>query len=286
MHALAVLVIACPCALGIAMPLAVTAALGRLAERGILVRTGLALAGLPRVRVVAFDKTGTLTEGRPEVKAVVPFATADADALLADAAAVERGSEHALARGIVAARGAGLATPAASDVRVVPGLGVEGRVTDCARDPRGPRRTAGWIQGEGREARWGADAPVLAGTRASECGSRWTASRSAASRSRTACGLGPRGRGRCARTVSRSWCCRATHPTSSRRSRRRWACRRRGPRRPAARGQGRGRAGLAVRQGARGLRRRRAQRRARARRAPTSARRSGRARTSRARRPT
>lgn len=170
MHALAVLVIACPCALGIAMPLAVTAALGRLAERGILVRTGLALAGLPRVRVVAFDKTGTLTEGRPEVKAVVPFGAADADAVLGDAAAIERGSEHALARGIVAAAAArGLAAPAASEVRVVPGLGVEGRVTD-ARGTRAVRvGRPGWIQG-GRDARpgGGADASVLAGTRASE----------------------------------------------------------------------------------------------------------------------
>ena len=134
LHALTVLVIACPCSLAIATPLAVTAAIGRLAERGVLVRTGLVLAGLPRVAVVAFDKTGTLTEGRPEVVTVVPTGSQPADDVLALAAAVEAGSEHALARGVVAAAAArGLAVPAARDVAVVAGQGVVGTVEVAGR---------------------------------------------------------------------------------------------------------------------------------------------------------
>jgi Cu+-exporting ATPase len=128
--ALAVLVVACPCALGIATPLAVTAALGRLAERGILVRSGAALGELPRVTLVAFDKTGTLTEGTPEVHAVRPAAGVAEAEVLAWAAALERVSEHALARGIVsAARTRGIALGEARDVSVVPGRGLEGHVT-------------------------------------------------------------------------------------------------------------------------------------------------------------
>ncbi len=134
LRALAVLVVACPCALGIATPLAVTTAIGRLAERGILVRTGEALGGLPRVRVVAFDKTGTLTEGRPRVEAVEAVEVVGRGPLpggppLALAAAVEATSEHGLARAIgAAARDRGIVVPPATDVRVTPGLGVEGIV--------------------------------------------------------------------------------------------------------------------------------------------------------------
>jgi len=149
LHALSVLVIACPCALGIAVPLAVTTALGRLAERGILVRSGPALAGLPRIVAVAFDKTGTLTRGRPEVEAVTPAAGATADEVLALAAAVEATSEHALGRALVAAaRARGLAVPTADEVRVVAGCGIEARVT------RGPGLAStvrvgspGWVLG-------------------------------------------------------------------------------------------------------------------------------------------
>ncbi|MFM8979647.1 MAG: heavy metal translocating P-type ATPase, partial [Planctomycetia bacterium] len=93
--ALAVLVVACPCALAIATPLAVTAALGRLAERGILVRSGAALGELPRVRRVAFDKTGTLTEGRPAVAALAPAPGVGEEDLLVAAASLEALSEHA-----------------------------------------------------------------------------------------------------------------------------------------------------------------------------------------------
>jgi Cu2+-exporting ATPase len=128
-HALAVLVVACPCALAIATPLAVTAALGRLAERGILVRTGSALAELPRVRIVAFDKTGTLTQGRPEVERIAAQPGFTEPDVLAWAASLEQGSEHALARGVTAAaRTRGVALRSAREVHVVPGRGVEGWV--------------------------------------------------------------------------------------------------------------------------------------------------------------
>ncbi len=100
-HALSVLVVACPCALGIATPLAVTAALGRLAEHGILVRHGEALAALRRVAVVAFDKTGTLTQGAPRVDELTPSANESRESLLRWAASAELESEHPWARGIV-----------------------------------------------------------------------------------------------------------------------------------------------------------------------------------------
>ncbi len=142
LRALSVLVVACPCALAIATPLAITTAMGRLAERGILVRSGEALGGLPRVRVVAFDKTGTLTDGRPRVGSLEvigsgePIGPAHPDAssrTLALAAAVEATSEHGLGRAITeAARARSLAIPAATDVRMLPGLGVEG-IVDGAR---------------------------------------------------------------------------------------------------------------------------------------------------------
>jgi Cu+-exporting ATPase len=146
LHALSVLVIACPCALAIATPLAVTAAIGRLAERGILVRSGAALAGLPRVRAVAFDKTGTVTEGRPEVVEVEPAPGVSPDEVLALAAAVEAGSGHALGRGVVAAaRARGIAVPASDDVRVVPGRGVGGDVVEAGRRRRVRVGSAAWI---------------------------------------------------------------------------------------------------------------------------------------------
>ena len=150
LHALSVLVIACPCALGIAVPLAVTAALGRLAERGVLVRSGLALAGLPRVRVVAFDKTGTLTEGRPDVERVETVGGATPQAVLALAAAVEASSEHAIARSLVAAaRRERVEVPRALDVHVVAGRGVEGTVLRAdGATTRVRVGSAAWIGGD------------------------------------------------------------------------------------------------------------------------------------------
>ena len=100
--AVSVLIIACPCAMGLATPVSILAGTGRAAELGVLFRKGDALQGLGRVDMVAFDKTGTLTEGKPRVTAIVPAAPCDADTLIALAAGVEAASEHPLARAILA----------------------------------------------------------------------------------------------------------------------------------------------------------------------------------------
>ena len=97
----AVLVIACPCALGLATPTALMVGSGMGAERGILIRSGEAIQTLKDVRVVVFDKTGTLTKGRPEVTDVVPAGGVDGRELLRLAASAERGSEHPLGRAVV-----------------------------------------------------------------------------------------------------------------------------------------------------------------------------------------
>jgi Cu+-exporting ATPase len=120
-NAVAVLIIACPCALGLATPMSVMVATGKGATAGILIRNAESLARLAKVDTLVFDKTGTLTEGKPKV---VEF-TGD----LALAAAVERASEHPIAAAIVrAAEEQGLTIPASTDVRVTPGVGISGRV--------------------------------------------------------------------------------------------------------------------------------------------------------------
>lgn len=128
-NAVSVLVIACPCALGLATPTALMVGTGLAAQRGILVRDAQALETMRQVRVVAFDKTGTLTVGRPRLVALVPAAAQAEHEVLADAAALQSGSEHPLARAVVeAARERGLALPVAAEVQAVAGRGVEGRV--------------------------------------------------------------------------------------------------------------------------------------------------------------
>jgi Cu2+-exporting ATPase len=129
--ALAVLVVACPCALGIATPMATTIALSRAIGRGCLVRSGAVLEALSRVTAIAFDKTGTLTAGRPRVGPFrpAPGALIGAEESLMLAAAVEREVSHPFARALVdlaLARGAAL--PAALDVRVTAGGGARGQV--------------------------------------------------------------------------------------------------------------------------------------------------------------
>jgi Cu+-exporting ATPase len=128
-NTVAVLVIACPCALGLATPTAIIVATGRAAERGILVKDAAALEALHRVGTVVCDKTGTLTRGRPEVTEVLPVDGVTPATVLALAAAVERGSEHPLGEAI-AARAAteGLVLPPVEAFEAWPGQGVTARV--------------------------------------------------------------------------------------------------------------------------------------------------------------
>jgi len=129
-HAVAVLVIACPCALGLATPAAIMAGTGVAAKQGILIKDVQALELAHKVDIVAFDKTGTLTVGQPRVTSVVAASGMAEDELLRGAAAVQRGSEHPLARAVVDAAQArepdGGGT--ASDVQAVPGRGTQGVV--------------------------------------------------------------------------------------------------------------------------------------------------------------
>jgi Cu+-exporting ATPase len=129
LNAVAVLVIACPCALGLATPTAVMAGTGVAARAGILIKDAEALEVAHAVRTVAFDKTGTLTEGRPVLVAHVAVDGDDA-ALLARSASLQQGSEHPLAKAVLAAfaaRDAGAPT-IARDVRAVAGRGLRGTV--------------------------------------------------------------------------------------------------------------------------------------------------------------
>ena len=128
-NAVSVLVIACPCALGLATPAALMVGTGLAAQRGILVRDVQALELMRQVRVVAFDKTGTLTEGQPRLVAVEPAAGVERNVLLAQAAALQSGSEHPLAKAVLAAAAeAGVAVVPAEGVAAVAGRGIEGHV--------------------------------------------------------------------------------------------------------------------------------------------------------------
>lgn len=127
--AVAVLIIACPCAMGLATPTAIMVGTGKGAEAGILIRDGAALEQAQRVTAVVLDKTGTITRGEPSVSALRPAAGTTDDELLRLAAAAERGSEHPLAEAIVR-----LATerhaeaPVATGFEAIPGGGVRARV--------------------------------------------------------------------------------------------------------------------------------------------------------------
>src|SRR5215468_11833459 len=130
-YAVAVLVIACPCAMGLATPTAIMVGTGRGAELGILVRNAAALELLHKATVVVFDKTGTLTIGRPSVTDIVPAPGIVPDDVLALAAAVEQGSEHPLGEAVVAeAKARGLAMPLVSGFTAVPGQGVEAMTSE------------------------------------------------------------------------------------------------------------------------------------------------------------
>jgi Cu+-exporting ATPase len=123
---ISVLVVACPCALGIATPAAVAVGTGMGAEYGILVRHAAALEAAGGIDVLMLDKTGTITAGRPEVTDIVPSADATEQEVLRIAAAVEGGSEHPLARAIAAvASERGVQPPSVSDFRAVRGQGAQ-----------------------------------------------------------------------------------------------------------------------------------------------------------------
>ena len=128
-NAVAVLIIACPCALGLATPMSIMVATGKGAQSGILIKNAEALETLKKVDTIVVDKTGTLTEGKPRLVTVEPAeGLAEAD-FLAYAAAIERGSEHPLAQAIVnGAEERGAARLAASDFESVTGEGAQGRV--------------------------------------------------------------------------------------------------------------------------------------------------------------
>jgi Cu+-exporting ATPase len=121
-NAVAVLIIACPCAMGLATPTAIMVGTGRGAELGILIKGGEALETAARIDTVVFDKTGTLTNGQPRVTRVLPANGFTADGVLGIAAAVEQWSEHPIARGIVA-RAGGLARETATGFQATPGRG-------------------------------------------------------------------------------------------------------------------------------------------------------------------
>ena len=158
-HAVAVLVIACPCALGLATPVAIMAGTGVAAKHGILIKDAQALEMAHRVQTVAFDKTGTLTVGQPRLIAHLPAPGMDAALALGWAASVQSGSEHPLARAVLkAAQTQGLATIAPQELAAVPGRGVQAQV-------EGRQLLLGslrWLQQEGMDANlWADDVKAL-----------------------------------------------------------------------------------------------------------------------------
>lgn len=128
-NAVAVLVIACPCALGLATPAAIAVGTGRGAQAGILIRSADALERMQKIDVLVVDKTGTLTLGKPAVVSITPAAGSDANEVLRLAAALEQYSEHPLARAILArCRETGVTWPAATNFRATSGAGVSATV--------------------------------------------------------------------------------------------------------------------------------------------------------------
>ena len=146
-HAVAVLVIACPCALGLATPAAIMAGTGVAARHGILIKDAQALERAHQVQTVAFDKTGTLTVGQPRLVGQAAAPGVDPGQALALAAALQSGSEHPLARAVLAAA-EGLPLPLAQQLQAVPGRGVQARV-DGRELLLGSLR---WLQAEGLPA--------------------------------------------------------------------------------------------------------------------------------------
>ncbi|MGB7303652.1 MAG: heavy metal translocating P-type ATPase [Burkholderiaceae bacterium] len=130
-HAIAVLIVACPCAMGLATPLSVMVGTGRAARAGLLFRHGDALQQMGKVKAIGFDKTGTLTQGQPDVTEVTAYANHTADELVSLLASVEQFSEHPLAQAVVrAAQVRGLPVSPATKFESVSGMGVRAVVGD------------------------------------------------------------------------------------------------------------------------------------------------------------
>jgi Cu+-exporting ATPase len=168
LNAVAVLVIACPCALGLATPTAIMAGTGVAARHGILIKDAEALETAHAITSVAFDKTGTLTAGKPVLSAFQATGM-EKSAALALAASLQAGSEHPLAKA-VSAEAAGLALQPAQEVRAVPGRGVEGTVggrrlvigssrwmRELGVDTAAFERNAAELEGDGQSVSWLAD---------------------------------------------------------------------------------------------------------------------------------
>jgi Cu+-exporting ATPase len=128
-NAVAVLIIACPCALGLATPMAIMVGTGRGARAGVLIKNAEALEVLEKVNTLVFDKTGTLTEGKPTVESVVPVSGGNETELIRMAASLEQGSEHPLGSAIVAAAKENkISLSSATDFQSRTGLGISGKV--------------------------------------------------------------------------------------------------------------------------------------------------------------
>lgn len=179
LNAVAVLVIACPCALGLATPTAIMAGTGVAARRGILIKDAEALELAHKIRVVAFDKTGTLTEGKP-VLVTAAHLEGDRNSLLMAVAAIQAGSEHPLARAVLnAATQAGVSSQPATQIRAVAGRGVSAVVnqrelrlgssrfmSELKVDLSPLQSRADQLEAEGRTVSWLADvtnSPTLMG---------------------------------------------------------------------------------------------------------------------------
>ena len=167
LNAVAVLVIACPCALGLATPTSIMVGTGAAARQGVLIKDAEALELAHEIKVVAFDKTGTLTEGRPQLL-VAEALNGDRAGLLLASAAIQVGSEHPLAKAMLqAATAEGLQWPAATQVRAEPGRGVSAQVqgaalrlgstrfmTDLNVDLQALKAKAVALEAEGRTVSW------------------------------------------------------------------------------------------------------------------------------------
>ncbi|KQA19491.1 zinc/cadmium/mercury/lead-transporting ATPase [Vibrio metoecus] len=140
---LALLLIACPCALVISTPAAITSGLASAARRGALIKGGAALEQLGKIETIAFDKTGTLTEGKPQVTDLIAYQGWNENRLLAQAAAIEMGSHHPLATSLVAkAQATSCEIPDAEDKTALVGRGISGRINGVTYQILAPNRVA------------------------------------------------------------------------------------------------------------------------------------------------